>query len=286
MTLPGGWVSALVAAPALVAGLGWLIHRQGLSRLEVFSDDRNRQARARDRHLREILLTVAVSVVLAQGIPWIWGREALEPILPASWQGPALTGLLPLPGAAVPMEGENGSRWLWGEVGSACAQALCVQISRLRMGAALLAAVGVGSLLWVLSRSRWGLVVRAARTRPDVVRALGHDVDRAQSGMFALGSGLAALAGVLDGALRLSEPSMGAATGALIFALVVMGGLGSWSGAIGACLVVGCLEAWAVGSALTLGGFPVARLVGVLPYALLVMTLVLRPQGWAGTAHR
>jgi len=285
--LPGGWWSALIMAPTSVAGLGWLIHRQGLARLRESSQGLGGQARERDRHLREVLLTMSVSVMLAQSVPWIWGREALEPSLPASWQKPALTWLFPLPplpgGAAVEAD---GFRWVWGEVGDACAQLLCVQLSRLRLGSAVLAAVGLAILLVMLSRGRWSLVVRAARTRPDVVQSFGYDVDRAQAGMFALGSGLAALAGVLEGAVRVSEPLMGATTGALVFALVVIGGLGSWSGAIWACLVVGCLEAWAIASPVTLGDFPVSRLVGVLPYVLLMVTLVLRPRGWVGSAHR
>jgi branched-chain amino acid transport system permease protein len=284
--LPGGWASALLVSPGLVAGLGWLIHRNGLARLADPGQTRAGQAWNRDRHLREVLLTLAVSVVLAQFIPWIWGREALSSPLPPAWQEPLLTWVVPLTVSAVDNATPGGVSWVWGSAGVACVDAQCVQISRMRVFAALLAASGLGLLLWFLARSPWGLVIRAARTRPEVVRSLGFDVDRAQAGMFALGSGLAALAGVLDGAMRLSEPTMGAATGALVFALVVMGGLGSWSGAVWACLVVGGLEAWAIASPLTIATFPVARLVGVLPYVLLVLTLVVRPQGWVGSNHR
>jgi branched-chain amino acid transport system permease protein len=284
--LPGGWASALLVSPALVAGLGWLIHRHGLARLADPGQARASQAWNRDRHLREVLLTLSVSVVLAQFIPWIWGREALSSPLPPVWQEPLLTWVLPQNLDAGGNTAPGSVSWVWGAAGKACADALCLQISRLRVFAVLLAASGLGLLLWFLARSPWGLVIRAARTRPEVVRSLGFDVGRAQAAMFALGSGLAALAGVLDGALRLSEPTMGAATGALVFALVVMGGLGSWSGAVWACLVVGSLEAWAIASPLTIASFPVSRLVGVLPYVLLVLTLVVRPQGWAGSTHR
>src|SRR5699024_10533773 len=84
----------------------------------------------------------------------------------------------------------------------------------------------------LLARTRTGLVIRAALTRPDMVRALGHDVPRIFTLVFACGCGLAGLAGALAGNYYITAPTMAASIGPILFVVVVVGGLGSLGGAL------------------------------------------------------
>ena len=262
-----GLAWAWLLSPLLVGLVGAAVYQWGL-RPRSPQWGRADQAEQRNHHLRDMLLTFGLSLVLQELITAAWGREPLSPTLPEALQGPA---------------------WVWSNG---------VAVSKLRvlvMGVALGVMVAL-ALAW--RWSAWGLLVRAARTRPEVAQAMGWNVSRVQCAVFAAGSALAGLAGALIATTRLAEPTMGASVGALVFALVVMGGLGSLAGAWWACLGVGLLESVAVTWA---GGFPQAepgswaaalhpwaQAVGawapLLPYGLLVLLLTWRPQGLSG--HR
>ena len=91
-------------------------------------------------------------------------------------------------------------------------------------------AVAIGmflALFAALARTRTGLVVRAALTHPEMVGMLGHDVPKVFTLVFGAGCALAGLAGVIAGNAFTTEPGMARALGAIVFAVVVMGGLGS-----------------------------------------------------------
>jgi len=109
------------------------------------------------------------------------------------------------------------------------------------------------------------------------VQALGHNLPRLHLLVFGAGTGLAALAGVVAGSTFVTEPAMAATVGPVIFVVVVVGGLGSLAGAFIASLLIGLLQTLAVAF-----GPPLAPIAPVLPYALLVAVLVLRPQGLLG----
>jgi branched-chain amino acid transport system permease protein len=139
-----------------------------------------------------------------------------------------------------------------------------------------------------------GLVIKAALTHPHMVQALGHDLPRVLMGVFALGCALAALAGVLGGNAFVTEPGMAATIGSVLFVVIVVGGLGSLAGALLASLVIGVLQTLAVGFDVKLGqllGLPaqnalaqiaVSQLAPLLPFALMVLVLLLRPRGLLG----
>jgi branched-chain amino acid transport system permease protein len=139
-----------------------------------------------------------------------------------------------------------------------------------------------------------GLVIKAALTHPHMVQALGHDLPRVLMGVFALGCALAALAGVLGGNAFVTEPGMAATIGSVLFVVIVVGGLGSLAGALLASLVIGLLQTLAVGFDVKLGqllGLPaqnalaqiaVSQLAPLLPFALMVLVLLLRPRGLLG----
>jgi branched-chain amino acid transport system permease protein len=158
--------------------------------------------------------------------------------------------------------------------------------------------------LWlVLTRTRIGLVIQAALTHPDAVESLGHNVPRVFMLVFGGGTALAALAGVIGGALRVTEPSMALAVGAVVFAVIVIGGMGSLAGAFIASVGLGVIESFAVGSDRSLAdlfawlgmtvthqtfGYAVwsvkmSQVAAILPYLLLVLILIFRPKGLLGT---
>jgi branched-chain amino acid transport system permease protein len=164
-----------------------------------------------------------------------------------------------------------------------------------------------GLALWLLlKRTRMGLVVQAALTHPGMVEALGHDVPRVFMLLFGAGCALAGLAGVIGGSTFVTEPAMAAAVGAVVFVVVVVGGIGSLRGAFAASLLIGCLQTLAVSldtsvgavvaAAMSLWGadlgaparqhalmrLSASQLAPVLPYLLMVLVLVWRPQGLFG----
>ena len=116
---------------------------------------------------------------------------------------------------------------------------------RLFMGAVALAMFA--ALYLLLTRTRVGIVVRAATYRPTTVEALGHNLPLVYMGVFAGGSALAGLAGAVAGAFYPTGPSMAVDFGTLVFVVVVIGGLGSVVGALVASLMIGLFISFSVG---------------------------------------
>ncbi|MFD2677072.1 branched-chain amino acid ABC transporter permease [Camelimonas lactis] len=153
-------------------------------------------------------------------------------------------------------------------------------------------------LILVLRRTRVGLIIQAALTHPDMVAMLGHNVPRVFMMVFGVGAGLAGLAGVIAGPALVTQPSMAALLGPILFVVIVVGGLGSLGGAFVASLLIGLIQTFAVAINVSLadvigptaagifgelGRAPLAQIAPVLPYLLLVLVLILRPTGLFGT---
>jgi branched-chain amino acid transport system permease protein len=153
-------------------------------------------------------------------------------------------------------------------------------------------------LFAVLRGTRVGLIIRAALTHPNMVAMLGHDVPRIFMMVFGFGAALAGLAGVIAGPALVTQPSMAALLGPILFVVIVVGGLGSLGGAFIASLLIGLIQTFAVAVNLSLsdaigpsaaawfgelGHTPVAQIAPVLPYLLLVLVLILKPTGLFGT---
>jgi branched-chain amino acid transport system permease protein len=141
------------------------------------------------------------------------------------------------------------------------------------LAASVLVCVGVW---YVLTRSRVGVVVRAATERPDLTRALGINVGRWVTPVFGFGVALAGLAGVLAAPMRAVNPLMGADLIITVFAVVVIGGLGSMRGAFAGALVVGILRAVAISV------YPALEMLII--YLIVITVLVFRPRGLFGGA--
>jgi branched-chain amino acid transport system permease protein len=180
---------------------------------------------------------------------------------------------------------------------------VCTQFPTFRAFGMLVAVLMLVAVWLVLTRTRIGLVIQAALTHPEAVESLGHNVPRVLMLVFGGGTALAALAGVIGGALRTTEPSMALAVGAVVFAVIVIGGMGSLAGAFVASVALGVIDSFAVGSDIalvdvfkTLGmavtpdtfGYAVwsvkmTQVAAILPYLLLVLILIFRPKGLFGT---
>jgi branched-chain amino acid transport system permease protein len=127
---------------------------------------------------------------------------------------------------------------------------------------------------YVLSRTRAGMVVRAATERPELTRALGIDVGRWVTPVFGVGIALAGLAGVLAAPMRAVNPLMGSDLIIAVFAVVVIGGLGSIFGSVAAGFAVGLFTA--------LANLYVPALSQTLVFILMVAVLLWRPAGLFG----
>jgi len=171
-------------------------------------------------------------------------------------------------------------------------------------GFMLLISAGMLVATWLLlKKTRVGLVIQAALTQPQMVSALGHNVPRVFTIVFAGGCALAGLAGVIGGNYQTTEPGMADAMGPIVFVVVVFGGLGSLMGCFIASILMGMIQTFAVviNSSLldlikplgvTLTGdnlftefmtVPVARIGALLPFALMILILLFRPRGLMGT---
>jgi branched-chain amino acid transport system permease protein len=225
-------------------------------------------------------------------------KVAVEFNPPSQLQGPVFTLI---------NHAEQGLSLVAGAAGAACQSAeavrvICTPFPATRAFIMVTAIAMVVSLWWVLTRTRAGLVIQAALTHPETVETLGHNVPRIFMMVFAMGTGLAALAGVIGGFTFITEPAMAATVGSVVFVVVVVGGMGSLSGAFLASLLIGTVQTFAVAfdySLLTvlqqlnlptsaafrentLARLTIAQVAPILPYLFLVLILIFRPKGLLG----
>ena len=279
-----GFWWGLLLAPPLVGVLGALFERYALRRVHKYG------------HVPELLITFGLSYLVLELVGLIWGRQALNFQPPPSLQGSVFT-IIKLPDVL---------QFAWGAPPDICktvAGAVCTPFPAFRAFGMVIAVLMLVAVWLLLTRTRIGLVIQAALTHPDAVEALGHNVPRVFMMVFGGGTALAALAGVIGGALRVTEPSMALAVGAVVFAVIVIGGMGSLAGAFVASLALGVIDSFAVGSdssladlfkSLGLGITPdtlgyvvwsvkISQVAAILPYLLLVLILIFRPKGLFGT---
>lgn len=282
--LVGFWV-ALILAPLLVGGLGALFELLSLRRVHKFG------------HVPELLVTFGLSYIILELVQLIWGRAAVTFLPPEALRGPAFT--------LVSQAGEPLQFFLGSVAREVCTGAgvICAPFPATRAFMMLVALLMLLGLWLLLTRTRIGLVIQAALTHPQTVESLGHNVPRVFMLVFAAGTGLAGLAGVIGGSTFVTEPSMALTLGSIIFVVVVVGGMGSLPGAFLASLLIGTLQTFAVGidqSLVTLMQalglqisaaaannwllkLTVSQVAPILPYLLLVLILILRPRGLLGT---
>jgi branched-chain amino acid transport system permease protein len=255
-----GFWPALLVAPLLVGAVGAAIERYGLRKVHRWG------------HVPELLFTFGLSYIIVELVQVIWGRAAVPYRVPAALDGPLFT-------------------------------LFTTTFPAYRAFMMLVAVLMLAALFLLLTRTRVGLVIQAALTHPEMVQALGHNVPRVYMLVFGGGAALAGLAGVIGGNAFVTEPAMAAMVGSIVFVVTVVGGMGSLAGAFVASLLIGVLQTFAVALDFSLGDLvlrwggrvepntalhdvlklTVAQVAPVLPYLLLVLTLVFRPRGLMGT---
>jgi len=203
-------------------------------------------------HVSELLFTFGLAFVIAEAVRLVWGSTPVPYKVPASLDGPLFT----LYQSTFPTY-----------------KAFMMLVS-----VGMLAALYAG-----LTKTRVGLVIRAALTRPDMAEALGHDVPRVFMLVFGGGAALAGLAGVIGGNAFVTDPGMAESLGTIVFVVVVVGGLGSLAGAFVASLFIGIVQTFAVAMDYSWHGMSLSRVAPVLPYLIMVAMLIVRPRGLMGT---
>lgn len=253
-----GFGFAVVAAALLAGAVGMGVERFFLRRVH------------RHGHAHELLLTFGLSFIIAELIKLFFGNHPVDYRVPAMLDGPAFAiGAQQYP------------------------------LYRLLMGGVAL--VMFGAVYLLLTRTRVGIVVRSAIYKPQMAEALGHNVQLVFMGVFGVGALLAGLAGAVAGAFYTTSPNMALEIGVMVFVVVVVGGLGSLGGAMVASLLLGIVTSFAVGvdaslaDALGLVGagawaegigglltLQLSSLAATLPFALMLLILLVRPQGLMG----
>jgi branched-chain amino acid transport system permease protein len=129
-------------------------------------------------------------------------------------------------------------------------------------------------LFLMIERTRLGAIIRAAAEKPEMVDVLGIDARRVHRAIFALGTALALVAGALAAPLYSVYPNMGDGFLIISFVVVVIGGLGSVSGAFWSALIIGLVD--------TLGAAYAPKVAGLAVYVLMAAVLLWRPSGLFG----
>lgn len=195
--------------------------------------------------LYTLLLTLGLTLVLIQVVRAFWGSQIHSIDTPAFAHG-----MVNLGGILYP---------------------------RYRLFILLFSGVVAIGVWWFLGRTEMGLVVRAGTYDPEMVNALGTNISRVFTLVFAFGAALAALAGVLVGPLTSVYPEMGIEIIIDAFVVLVIGGMGSFKGAVIGSLAVGLTASF--GAAIWPG---LAR--GAI-FVLMVAVLLVRPTGFFGKAE-
>jgi branched-chain amino acid transport system permease protein len=231
------WILPLVFA-TLVVGVG------GVAMQQVFLRWNQGQ------QLRQALITIALSVILADQMSAHYGGISQSIQAPSAW--PGSVSLL-------------GIHYGW-----------------FRLLIVVGAAIAVGLLLLLtIKGTRFGMVIRAGVDDREMVSALGIDVQRVLAGAFFVGSMLAGLGGVLGGTMLSVQP--GNDTQFLLSSLIVVivGGMGSLGGAAIGALALGLVGSYA-DVYLRIGSTDLTNYSILLTFALLVAVLAVRPYGLFG----
>lgn len=192
------------------------------------------------QHLKQILITMGGMIIGEEIIKMLWGPQTLSLPLPDALRGAVLVG--------------------------------DAAIEKFRI-VALLVGLGVlGGMLWLLNRTKLGLLIRAGVEDREMVESLGYRIRHLFVGVFVAGSMLAGLGGVLWGLYQQSiVPQLGAQVNVLIFIVIMIGGLGSTVGCLIGALLVGLMANYT--------GFLMPKAALFSNIALMVAILLWRPQG-------
>ncbi len=191
-------------------------------------------------HLKQILITMGGMIIGEELIKVVWGPQQIPLPLPMGMRGSLLVG--------------------------------DAAIEKYRLVAVVVGLAVFAALVWVLARTKVGLLIRAGVQDREMVEALGYRIRRLFVGVFVAGSALAGLGGVMWGLYQQSVvPQMGGQVTILIFIVLIIGGLGSTGGALIGALLVGLMANYT--------GFLLPKVALFSNIALMVAILLWRPRG-------
>ncbi len=237
----GYWLLAFPAAFVVSAALGVLLQVLVFRRME-------------GEDLRQTLVTIGISIVLADVMLWIWGGDFYQILAPSWLSAPVETFLA---------SAQKSS----GEI-------VYLKYSSIRL-VILVAAIVLGVAMWLaLNRTRVGMLIRAGVDDRDMLSATGIPIQVVFVCVFAFGAGLAGIGGVVGGTFQSLAP--GEDTEYLLSSLIVVivGGMGSIPGAALGALLIGLAD--------TLGAAYFATYAVVFKFLIMVAVLAFRPRGLLG----
>lgn len=203
---------------------------------------------------------------------------------------PRLVLLITAIGVSLLLENTFQLKWVFGPTPQYYPQAMksallqpvgVLGLSRLDVLSLFLSLALVGALTWIVLATRTGLALRAVSFRFDTATLMGINTDRIISFTFVFGSGLAAVAGVLNAIRYQVEPLMGIMWGLKAFIAAVLGGIGSVPGALVGGLLLGIVETLLRGVLLPqeYTGYADAA-----AFVILILILLIKPSGLFGRA--
>jgi len=211
-------------------------------------------------HLDQVLATFALILIFSEGTRWLFGSFPLYLNIPDY-----LKGAVTLPGG--------------------------VQYPLYRLSIILVGLAVAAALYLLISKTRLGVQIRAGENDREMIAALGVDISKLYTLVFALGAALAGLAGALVGAVQSVQVGMGEPVLIMAFVVIVIGGIGSIKGALVAAILVGLTE--------KLGGLLLVEMLStfietseaqsvgaifssMLIYILMAAVLIVKPTGLYG----
>ena len=204
--------------------------------------------------LRQTLVTIGISIVLADLMLWIWGGDFYQVETPAWLAGPVRTPFV----AAINNQGE----------------VVYLNYPLVRI-AILVAAIVVGVLMWLaLHKTRIGMLIRAGVDDREMLSATGVRVQTIFAIVFAFGAGLAGMAGVVGGLFQSLQPGEDIKVLLASLVVVIVGGVGSIPGAAVGAIIIALAEQF--------GSVYMPTYAVMLTFIIMVLALALRPQGLFG----
>lgn len=241
----GSWLLAFPVVFVVVAVLGLLLQHVVFRRME-------------GQELRQTMVTIGLSVVLADIMLWIWGGQSYTILTPDLLSGPVELPVI------------SSIRADTGDV-------IWFKFPAVRI-AILIAAIVIGVAMWlVLNRSRLGMLIRAGVDDREMLAASGVRIQYVFLAVFAFGAGLAGIGGIVGGTFQSLTP--GEDTRFLLASLVVVivGGMGSIPGAALGAVIIGLAE--------QLGLVYAPTYSVVFTFLIMAVVLAFRPQGLLGAGR-
>ena len=206
--------------------------------------------------LRQTLVTIGISIVLADLMLWIRGGDFCQFLTPDWLSGPVATPIV----TTIGRDGEP--------------RYLSYPFVRIAIFAASVV-IGVGMWL-LLNRTKVGMLIRAGVDDREMLSASGVRIQLVFVGVLAFGAGLAGVAGVLGGAFQSLAPGEDIRFLLASLVVVIVGGMGSIPGAAIGALLIGLAEQF--------GSVYAPTYAVVLAFAIMIVVLAFRPQGLMGRA--